>query len=115
MNNLVKILVYQGETSKDLSGKKIHKTNITCRLENGEIVSREEWKKRVNQTVKKLNEEHILDALIKLSENMPGLKNEDEILEHAMNLYSYRIFEDKEWVLLDKFNKLLGDVQISMF
>ncbi|MBE6021660.1 MAG: hypothetical protein E7231_00340 [Cellulosilyticum sp.] len=115
MNNLVKIVIYQAEVKKDLSGKKIKKVNVTYRLENGEIVTKEEWKKRVNQTVNKLHEEHILEALIKLSSEKYSSKSEEDILEHAMDLYSYRMFENNQWVLFDKFNKMLGDVQISLF
>lgn len=115
MNNLVKIVIYQQEVKKDLSGRRIKKVNVSCRLENGEIVSKEEWRKRVKQTAHDLKEEHILETLINLTREVYNFKSEEEILESAMDSYSYRLFEDGEWVLFDRFNEMLGGVQIRLF
>ena len=115
MNNLVKIVIYQQEVKKDFAGRRTKKVNVSCRLENGEIVTKDEWKKRVLKTVNDLHEEHILEALIKLTREVYHFKNEDEITESAMDSYSHRIFEDDEWVLFDRFNEMLGGDQISLF
>ena len=108
MYNLRKLNYSWAETIRDhWTGKKIGTKYFTeCKLENGERVSKEEWFSRVEKIAKLLNEEVILETLIKLAEEEKWLKTEQDKKEYAYELYAYRTFESKDWACRDAFIKI---------
>jgi hypothetical protein len=91
---------------------------ITVVTECGEFKEKE-WEVLVEKQAKDLLEINILELLKGYSlNNLAWIKTEDEAYKYALELYASRIWENKEWLGYDGFNKLLdaGEIveQISL-
>lgn len=97
-------IVEIGSSSKD---KVTYQYELKVVTNSGEFTE-DKWKSLVEKQCKELLELDILEELKKYSLNLAWIYSEDEAYKYALNLYSRKIWEDKEWVGYEAFNKIIN-------
>lgn len=90
-----------------------YKYEISIVTEFGEY-KESEWEDLVQKQAKEKFEVDIIDKLKEYSlQELAWIKNDDEALKYALELYSNRIWENKNWVGYEKFNSLLKSSKVN--
>lgn len=72
-----------------------------------------EWEKEVEKQAKDLLELDILEKLKKYSlNNLAWINTDEEAYKYALELYSARIWENKQWVGYEEFNNSVNKSEI---
>lgn len=109
-NLIVKFRTGRSKRYKEItSSKEItkYKYEITIVTDAGEF-KESEWEDLVKKQAKEKFELDIIEKLKEYSlQELAWIKNDNEALKYALELYSNRIWENKNWVGYEKFNSLL--------
>lgn len=95
-----------------IEGKRVDICSTMVVTPSGQYTENE-WIKLIEIQAKEKLELDILDKLNKYAlDELGWINTEREAYEYTLNLYSSRIWENKEWLGYEKFNKLLSKEEI---
>lgn len=88
---------------------------ISYCLTDGRIMSDSEWKNKVHQQILTNQEQELFNNLLYIVGNYGWFKTKEEIEEYALELYTCRMFENKEWFMYQRFKeRFLENNQLSL-